>query len=387
MHITGAVLREIGSPTPYASSRPIDVTALELDDPGPGELLVRIEAAGICHSDLSVVDGNRPRPVPMLLGHEAAGIVERIGDDAAESDDVRVGDRVVLTFLPRCGHCAACRTDGRLPCEIGSAANAAGTLVGGGVRIHDTSGAHVAHHLGASAFATHAVVHRTSVVRVGSDVPPGVAALLGCAVLTGGGAVLNASGAAPDDTIMVVGLGGVGMAALLVAVALGHRVIAVDAIETKLDAARDAGAAETSTPTDLAESGVTAPVVIEAAGHPKAFETAVAATAAGGTTVTVGLPSADARASIAPLALTSGARSIVGSYLGSSVPSRDIPRYAQLWREGRLPVERLISGTVGLADVNEAMDALASGRALRQLIIPDAGSPVPAADHPREDTA
>ncbi|KQO65328.1 alcohol dehydrogenase catalytic domain-containing protein [Curtobacterium sp. Leaf261] len=387
MRITGAVLREIGSAPPYASTRPIEVTDLELDDPGPGELLVRIEAAGICHSDLSVVDGNRPRPVPMLLGHEAAGIVERIGEDAPELDGVRVGDRVVLTFLPRCGHCAACGTDGRLPCEVGSAANAAGTLVGGAVRIRDTSGAPIAHHLGASAFATHAVVNRTSVVRVDADVPPGVAALLGCAVLTGGGAVLNASGAAPDDTIMVVGLGGVGMAALLVAVALGHRVVAVDAIEAKLDAARDAGAAETRTPVDLAESGVTAPVVIEAAGHPTAFETAVAATAAGGTTVTVGLPSADARASIAPLALTSGARSIVGSYLGSSVPSRDIPRYAQLWREGRLPVERLISGRVALADVNEAMDALASGQALRQLITFDATPTTadPTADHSRED--
>jgi alcohol dehydrogenase len=387
MRITGAVLRQTGSPTPYVTSRPIDVTELELDEPGPGELLVRIEAAGICHSDLSVVDGNRPRPLPMLLGHEAAGIVEQIGDGAVESDGVRVGDRVVLTFLPRCGRCAACRTEGRLPCEVGSAANAAGTLVGGATRLHDDTGAPIAHHLGASAFATHAVVSRTSVVPVDADVPPDVAALLGCAVLTGGGAVLNASGAAPDDTIMIVGLGGVGMAALLVAVALGHRVIAVDAIESKLDAARDAGAAEAHTPTSLAESGVTAPVVIEAAGHPKAFETAVAATAAGGTTVTVGLPSADARASIAPLALTSGARSIVGSYLGSSVPARDVPRYAQLWREGRLPVERLISGRVHLADVNAAMDALASGRALRQLIVPDPtpAAADPTADHPRED--
>jgi alcohol dehydrogenase len=381
MRITGAVLREIGASAPYAASAPIDVTELELDPPGVGELLVRIEAAGICHSDLSVVDGSRPRPVPMLLGHEAAGIVEALGPDV---DDLAIGDRVVLTFLPRCGQCAACRTDGRLPCEIGSAANAAGTLVGGGVRLHDADGTPVAHHLGASAFATHAVVSRTSVVPIGADVPADVAALLGCAVLTGGGAVLNAARPAPGDTVMVVGLGGVGMAALLVARALGHPVIAVDAVPAKLEAARAAGASTTATPAELAESGTTAPVVIEAAGNPKAFETAVAATAAGGTTVTVGLPSADARASIAPLALTSGARSIVGSYLGSSVPSRDIPRYADLWRAGRLPVERLISGRVGLLDVNAAMDALAGGRALRQLITPDPAG-TDAADAPRED--
>jgi alcohol dehydrogenase len=368
MRITGAVLEQIGAPTPYAESSPIVVRELELDPPGPGELLVRIEAAGICHSDLSVVDGNRPRPVPMLLGHEAAGIVEALGEDAEEIDGVRVGDRVVLTFLPRCGECAACRTDGRLPCEVGSAANAAGTLLGGATRLHDDDGTTIAHHLGASAFATHAVVNRKSVVPVGADVPPDVAALLGCAVLTGGGAVLNASGAQPEDRIIVVGLGGVGMAALLVAVSLGHEVIAVDAVPAKLESARAAGATETYSPDELAAAGITAPVVIEAAGHPKAFETAVAATAAGGRTVTVGLPSPSARSTIVPLDLTSGARSIVGSYLGSSVPARDIPRYADLWRQGTLPVERLISGRIALADIDAAMDALAEGRALRQLI-------------------
>lgn len=375
MRITGAVLERVGAPTPYVESTPVVIRELELDAPGRGELLVRIEAAGICHSDLSVVDGKRPRPVPMLLGHEAAGIVEAIGDPGADSDGVRVGDRVVLTFLPRCGECAACRTDGRLPCEVGSAANANGTLLGGATRLRAPDGEHIAHHLGASAFATHAVVNRKSVVPVGADIPPEVAALLGCAVLTGGGAVLNASGAAEGDRIIVVGLGGVGLAALLVAVSLGHEVVAVDAVPSKLESARAAGATATYTPAELAAAGVTAPVVIEAAGHPAAFETAVSATSAGGRTVTVGLPSPDARASIVPLDLTSGARSIVGSYLGSSVPARDVPRYADLWRRGRLPVERLISDRISLHDVNAAMDALADGGALRQMIVfPEPGN-------------
>jgi alcohol dehydrogenase len=194
-------------------------------------------------------------------------------------------------------------------------------------------------------------------------------------VLTGGGAVLNASGAAEGDRIIVVGLGGVGLAALLVAVSLGHEVVAVDAVPSKLESARAAGATATYTPAELAAAGVTAPVVIEAAGHPAAFETAVSATSAGGRTVTVGLPSPDARASIVPLDLTSGARSIVGSYLGSSVPARDVPRYADLWRRGRLPVERLISDRISLHDVNAAMDALADGRALRQMIVfPEPGN-------------
>ncbi|GAA4739746.1 alcohol dehydrogenase catalytic domain-containing protein [Amnibacterium soli] len=364
MRISGAVLEESGRPGPFAETRPLVVDELDLAEPGPTELLVRIEAAGICHSDLSVVDGNRPRPTPMLLGHEAAGIVEAVGRDV---HDVAEGNRVVLTFLPRCGDCAACATNGRLPCERGGAANAKGELLGGGTRLR-RRGEPVAHHLGASAFADHAVVDRRSVVPVPAAVPAEVAALLGCAVLTGGGAVLNASGVRDGEPVLVVGLGGVGTAALLVAKATGHPVIAVDAIESKLASARASGADEAWTPEQAREAGVRAPVVIEAAGHPAAFETAFALTAPGGTTVTVGLPRADARSSIPPLTLTSEARTVVGSYLGSSVPARDVPAYADLWLDGRLPVERLVSGRVSLARINEAMDALASGTALRQLI-------------------
>jgi len=364
MRITGAVLEESGRPGPFAETRPLVVDVLELAEPGPTELLLRIEAAGICHSDLSVVDGNRPRPTPMLLGHEAAGIVEAVG---REVRDVAAGDRVVLTFLPRCGECAACATDGRLPCERGSAANAKGELLGGGTRL-SRRGEPIAHHLGASAFADHAVVDRRSVVPVPSSVPAEVAALLGCAVLTGGGAVLNASGVRDGEPVLVVGLGGVGTAALLVAKATGHPVIAVDAVESKLAHARACGADDAWTPEQAMEAGVRAPVVIEAAGHPAAFETAFALTAPGGTTVTVGLPRADARSSIPPLTLTSEARTVVGSYLGSSVPARDVPAYADLWLDGRLPVERLVSGRMPLGRINEAMDALAGGSALRQLI-------------------
>ena len=371
MRITGAVLEESGRPGPFAETTPLTVAELELAPPGRTELLVRIEVAGVCHSDLSVVDGNRPRPTPMLLGHEAAGIVEAVG---AAVRDVAEGDRVVLTFLPRCGECAACATDGRLPCERGSAANARGELRGGGTRL-SRGGEPVAHHLGASAFATYAVVDRRSVVPVPASVPAEVAALLGCAVLTGGGAVLNASGVREGEPILVVGLGGVGTAALLVAKATGHPVVAVDAIPSKLEHARACGADEAFTPEQAVDAGVRAPAVIEAAGHPKAFETAFALTAAGGTTVTVGLPRADARSSLPPLTFTSEARTVIGSYLGSSVPARDVPAYADLWLDGRLPVERLVSGRMPLARINEAMDALAGGAALRQLITFDETAP------------
>jgi alcohol dehydrogenase len=365
MKIRGAVLEESGRNAPYATSVPLTVCDLELDEPGVGEVLVRIEAAGLCHSDLSVVNGSRPRPLPMVLGHEAAGTVLAIGPGV---DDIAAGQRVVMAFLPRCGECDACRTNGRLPCTPGSSANAAGELLGGGHRLH-RDGVELAHHLGVSGFATHAVVNRRSIVPVGDDVPPAIAALLGCAVLTGGGAVINAGDPQPGQTIVVVGLGGVGMAALLVAISLDlGAVIGVDSLASKLETARRLGASAAYTPGDALALGIRGDIVIEAAGVAPALETAVRMTAPGGRTVAVGLPAPGAMASISPLGLVSEAREIVGSYLGSAVPARDIPIYERLWREGRLPLEELISSRIRLEDINRGMDELASGTTIRQLI-------------------
>lgn len=365
MRITGAVLEEVGRPGPWAETRPLTVGELDLDEPGPGEVLVRITAAGVCHSDLSVVNGDRVRPVPMLLGHEASGRVVARGAGVSE---LAMGQQVVMTFLPRCGQCAGCATGGRLPCVPGSASNTAGELLGGGRRL-TRDGAPVHHHLGVSAFATHAVVDTRSVVAVEDDVPPDVAAVLGCAVLTGGGALLNAAPPEPGQSVMVVGLGGVGMAALLTALALGRGdVVAVDGVAAKRDHARELGATTVLGPGELASSGVRCDVVIEAAGNARAFESAVAATAPGGRTVTVGLPPPDAVAGVSPLLLVAEARTVIGSYLGSAVPARDIPVFAQWWREGRLPVEALVSSRIALDDINQAMDELSAATALRQII-------------------
>ncbi|MEZ0382884.1 MULTISPECIES: alcohol dehydrogenase catalytic domain-containing protein [Mycobacteriaceae] len=365
--IRGAVLERIGAPRPYARSRPLAVSGLDLAPPGPGELLVRVEAAGVCHSDLSVVDGNRVRPVPMLLGHEAAGIVEAVGAGPAIGG-IAVGQRVVLTFLPRCGQCPACATGGLTPCEPGSAANGAGTLLGGDIRLR-RAGQPVHHHLGVSGFATHAVVSATSAVPVPDDVPPSVAALLGCAVLTGGGAVINVARPAAGQTVVVVGLGGVGMAAVLTVLAHdGVDVIAIDQLPEKLAAASGLGVQRTYTPQQALDAGVRAPMVIEAVGHPAALQTAIELTAPGGRTITVGLPPPDARISVSPLGLVAEGRSLIGSYLGSTVPARDIPRFVALWRAGKLPVQQLVSSTIALDDINEAMDRLADGGAVRQVI-------------------
>lgn len=365
MLIRGAVLERIGDPRPYTSSTPLVLSDLELDPPGPNEVLVRMQAAGICHSDLSVVDGNRVRPVPMLLGHEAAGVVEAAGSEVTGID---AGQRVVMTFLPRCGSCRGCRTDGVRPCIPGSTANEAGTLMDGDVRLHRGDG-DISHHLGVSAFATHAVVDQRSVVPVDDDIPATVASLLGCAVLTGGGAVINAGKPQPGQRVAVVGLGGVGMAALITALAIDDiEVVGVDTVSEKLVQAKRLGAHATYTAAEALEQRVRADIVIEAAGNARAFETAVEMSDAGGRTVTVGLPSPEARASVSPLTLVAGGRTIVGSYLGSAVPRRDVPFFADLWRQSRLPVEALVSSTIRLEDVNAAMDNLADGSALRQVI-------------------
>ncbi|MFZ2227530.1 MAG: alcohol dehydrogenase catalytic domain-containing protein [Candidatus Nanopelagicaceae bacterium] len=368
MRIVGAVLERANEPRPYATSHPIRVQTLELDAPGPGELLVRIEIASVCHSDLSVVNGSRPRPIPMLLGHEAAGIVEDIGEGV---QDIELGQRVVTTFLPRCEECHACASGGRAPCINGSASNGSGTLLRGGSRLH-VDGVEVRHHLGVSGFATYAVVDRRSVVVVDPDVPARIAAMMGCAVLTGGGAVINSGQLRTGETLAVVGLGGVGMAAVLTGLAHeGVRVIGIDARPEKLSLAREFGVHEVYLPEEASGSAIRADVVVEAVGSARACEAAIALTAPGGRTVLVGLPPVSESATVSPLSLVAEGRSIIGSYMGSSVPSRDVPRFVDMWRTGRLPLEKLISAEIELENINEAMDQLADGNAIRQLIVFD----------------
>jgi alcohol dehydrogenase len=300
----------------------------------------------------------------MLLGHEAAGRIEGVGAGV----DLALGQRVVMTFLPRCGECTACATNGLVPCTAGSATNNAGQLLGDTRRLH-RGGERVHHHLGVSGFATYAVVNRRSVVPVDDDVPADIAAVMGCAVLTGGGAVLNAGAPRPGDTVVVVGLGGVGMAALITALAQPDvRVVGVDALSAKLEAARALGAHSAMTPGEAAAQQLKAPIVVECAGNVRAFEAAIAMTAPGGRTITVGLPAPDAFAAVSPLGLVAEGRSIVGSYLGSAVPERDIPVFVDLWRTGRLPVQALISSTIQLGEINAGMDQLADGQAIRQVI-------------------
>ena len=225
MRIKAAMLRTTGAKPPYAVSRPLDIVEVDLDGPGRGEVLVRVAAAGLCHSDLSVIDGSRPRPIPMVLGHEAAGVVAAIGEGVG---DLAVGDHVVMVFVPSCGHCLPCATGRPALCEPGARANGAGSLLSGARRLAFAAEP-VNHHLGVSAFAEFAVVAQESCVKVDRALPFEHAALFGCAVLTGVGAVVNTARVAVGATVAVVGLGGVGLAAVLGAVAAGaRRIVAVD---------------------------------------------------------------------------------------------------------------------------------------------------------------
>ena len=373
MKVRAAVLNAMGAALPYAKSRPLTIEEIELKPPGPGEILVKMGAAGLCHSDLSVINGDRPRPTPMALGHEAAGVVEELG---AGVTDLKKGDHVVLVFIPSCGHCNPCAEGRPALCEPGAAANTAGTLLSGEGRLSRKDGSTVYHHMGCSAFAEYAVVSRHSAVKVDPALPLDEAALFGCAVLTGVGAVVNTAQVRAGSSVAVVGLGGVGLASVLGAVASGARaVVAVDLSEEKLKLAKDLGATHTfgAADADLVEKVKQATkggvdYAIEMAGSTRAFETAYRITRRGGTTVTAGLPPPTATWAMPSTNLVAEERTIKGSYIGTCVPSRDLPRYIDLYLQGKLPVKRLMTGKLKLEDINEGFDMLHEGKAVRQVV-------------------
>lgn len=372
MKIRAAVLRQMQLPQPYADSRPFTIEDVDLDPPGEGELLIRIHAAGLCHSDLSTVNADRPRAMPMVLGHEAAGEVVEVGEGVT---DLVPGDHVVLVFAPRCGRCAPCIEGRPGLCEPGQQANAAGSLLGGHFRLHQ-NGERIYHHIGVSAFAEYAVVNRGSAVKVPNHLPYEQAALFGCAVLTGVGAVVNTAKVPPGASVAVVGLGGVGLNAILGAQLAGAgQVIAIDVHDDKLALAKNLGATHTfnaKSPTliadlkDATNGGVD--FAFEMAGATGALETAYRVTRRGGTTVTASLPHPDARWPLPPTNLVAEERTLKGSYIGSCIAARDVPRFIRLFEQGSLPVTTLLSERLTLDQINEGFDRLATGHTVRQII-------------------
>ena len=367
MTMKAAVLREIGAP--------LRVEDVELDEPRAGEVRVRIEAAGVCHSDLHYMTGDLLAKLPLVIGHEGAGIVEAVGPRAG--DGVSVGDRVALLWRPRCGECEACVAGNPVLCRFGRVLATTNGLMDGTTRLHQ--GDERIHHLmGVSCFAERVVVSETSVLPVPDGVPPEIAAISACAVITGVGAVLNAVHQAAGRPLAILGAGGVGLAAVIGAALTGaHPVIAIDIDPVKLELARRVGATHVvdARETDVVErvleiSGGGVPWMIEAVGRPETMRQAMGCLAPAGTLVVIGLSSADATFAMPINDLVQRQKRIVGSLYGSSNPRLDLPRIFALYLAGRLPLDELIGGRRPLAEVNEAYADLRTGGIGRTILVP-----------------
>lgn len=373
MKTKAAVLYEMGLSQPFTGSVPLKVGEIDLGSPGKGEVLVEIAAAGLCHSDLSVLDSSRPRTMPMVMGHEASGIVRAAGPEVR---DIEAGDHVVFSFVPICGNCEYCIEGRAALCVKGAKANAEGTLLSGAKRFSDADAVTLNHHLGVSGFSRFTVASERSLVKIDKGLSLETAALFGCAVMTGVGAVFNTAKVSPGESVAVYGLGGVGLSSVMGAAASGaYPLIAVDMIEEKLDLAREVGATHTvnASETDATEAikEITnggAEYVFESVGSEKVLIQAYQSTRRGGTTITLGLPHPEKMFSIPAFSITAEERTIKGSYMGSSVPGRDIPRYISLYQAGLLPVDKLLTHTIPLEEINEGFDRLAAGKAIRQIV-------------------
>ncbi|HVV90716.1 MAG TPA: zinc-binding dehydrogenase [Solirubrobacterales bacterium] len=365
-----------GSGDPWSDDPPpFDELRLErvtLAEPGAGEVMVDVHTAAICHSDLSVLSGHRPRPTPMVLGHEASAVVNRVGEGVTR---FAAGDRVLMAYVPSCGHCLPCVEGRPALCEPGNAANAAGTLIGGGKPFRDADGNELYHHLGLSAFSRQTVVSENSLIPMPEDMPLDLAALLGCSVLTGVGAAVHTGAVEPGMQVAVFGLGGVGLAAVIGARLAGAaRILGVDVDESKFELARRLGASDCVLGGDAAAerlrelSGGGVDLAIDTAGVARLLTDAYDSTRRGGSVVVAGLANPGDEVGINPADLVATERTVRGSYMGSAVPARDAVVLTRLYREGELPLEDLVGDRIGLADVPAGFAKLHRGHRGRQLI-------------------
>jgi alcohol dehydrogenase len=374
MKIQAAVLRESGLPSPFAHSRPLGIESVDLDPPGPGEVLVRVRAAGLCHSDLSVIDGNRPRPLPMVLGHEVAGVVEDVG---AGVDDLQRGDHVVAAFVPSCGHCEPCSRGRPALCEPGLASNTDGTLLSGARRLHQGE-ATVHHHLGVSGFAEWATLSRRSLVLIDDSVPLDKAALVGCAVMTGVGAAINTAKVEPGSSVAVFGAGGIGLNVIQGAALAGaSTIIAVDMADKKLEMAQQFGATHVVNPSSdgdavqkiIALSGGGADYAFEAIGLPATIQQTYAWLRKGGTAVVVGVAKMMDQVQLGAFMMPFQEKVLTGSMYGSARPSTDFPRLLDLYKAHRLKLDELVTATYKIEDINRAFDDMQHGVNARGVIL------------------
>ena len=345
---------------------------VEIQDPGPGQVRVRVSHCGLCHSDLSVIDGAFPSSVPVILGHEAAGIVDQIGPGVR---GLTKGDHVVLTPCPPCGRCYWCVRNEPSHCEQ-SLGLYTHSFPDGSTGI-SRKGEKIGRGLNVGAFAQFTLAAETGAVKIPKEVPLDVACVIGCAVQTGVGAVLNTAMVEEGATVLVLGLGGIGLSVVQGArIAGAARIIAVDPLPDRRNAAKAMGATDLLDPTqedvqvrvrEIAPVGVD--YAFECAGKAKLVEAGIAAARNGGTIVAVGAPPIGESITIAPAAaFTASGKRLLGTILGGVNSLRDIPRYVALWQTGRLQLENMITGHRPLADINAALDDLRAGKGIRTVL-------------------
>jgi len=363
--VRAVVLDEPGGPS--------RVESLRLLDPRAGEVRVRVTAAGICHSDLHVRDGEWERPTPMVMGHEGAGVVEAVGPGVS----LRVGQPVALAWLIPCGRCRGCRS-GR-PWACSDSPSYRHRLLDGTIPFQRPDGEPVLPYCAIATMAEATVVPEAAAIPIPDGVDPAVAALIGCCVSTGVGAVLKTAAVEPGSSVAVIGLGGVGLSCVMGAALAGaSRVVAIDRVAEKLETARAVGATHGITATDdraavieaLLEATDGGPdYVFEAIGLASTVELAIEVLPLGGTAVLVGMTPQGVRAGFEVYPLVDGSRRILGSNYGFADPAVDFARYAQAHLDGRLPVARLIDRRIRLGEAEDAFDAMREGRYTRQVIV------------------
>lgn len=367
MRMQAAVLWEPG--------RSVEILDVDLAPPQAREVLVRIAACGVCHSDLHVVDGDIPEPLPLVLGHEAAGVVAEVG---AGVERVRPGDHVVLALVPSCGACESCRAGRPNFCEQGGRMAATGTLADGTSRLsHD--GAELRHFNSVSSFAEHAVVPESVAVPIRDDVPLDLAALIGCAVLTGWGGVTRTAQVEQGARVAVIGCGGVGLSVIQAArIAGAGTVVAVDTRADKLELAERLGATATVEAKPTADTarrirhatGGGADYAFEAIGRKETIRDAWDSLRPGGTAVVLGIPPKGTTVEIDTWGFINE-KTLKGSFLGSASIGEDVPQLIDLYTSGDLLLEELVSDRISLADLPAAFDRLRAGEAVRQLVVFD----------------
>ncbi len=365
MRITAAVL-------PETSAR-IEVRDVELAAPHAGEVLVRLHASGVCHSDLNAVDGTSATRCPAVLGHEGAGVVEAVGPGV----EIRAGTHVALSWMPSCGRCEECVRGYTHLCRKAWGGMGHGGLLDGTPRL-SWEGRPVYHYSYLSTFAQATVVPEQCVIPIPESVPFDVASLVGCAVSTGIGAVWNTAGVRPGERVAVIGCGGVGLSAVLGALAIGATpVIAVDLSEQKLELARSlgatasvrwAGSSEATAQAIKEASGGGVDYAIEATGRPEAMQAAFLSCRPRGAAVLIGISRSDAVLALPAIEIPRSERRLMGSAYGSVRPERDFPRILRLYAEGRLPLDRLISHRMPLAETGAALELVRNGTAVRAVL-------------------